>query len=97
MSYIVIESTPGYLPEDDDPAVFDSVDEARVYASDRLSSLLDSIYEGQIYGTTDGYVGWKVIGTFQADRTVVVYDNSRQHDLGRLIEIVEVDENGEPL
>lgn len=45
--YVVIENTPGYLPEDDDPATFDNIEDARVYASDLLSRLLDHIYEGQ--------------------------------------------------
>ena len=85
--YVVIESTPGYLPEDDDPAVFDDLDEARVYASDRLSSLLDHIVEGQ-----DGDEGFTVHGSFQDDRSVLVYDKAREHDLGRLIEIADYQE-----
>jgi hypothetical protein len=93
--YMVIENTPGYLPEDDDPAVFDSVDEARVYASDRLSSLLDFIVEGQSFD--EEQPGFTVDGSFQTDLSVWVTDKSREHDLGRVIEIVEVDRNGEPL
>lgn len=100
MSYIVIENTPGYLPEDDDPAVFDSVEDARVYASDRLSSLLDHIYEGQEAeglkpdGNAEG--GFATItGSLQDEIPwVVVYDNSREHDLGRVISVVESEEEG---
>jgi hypothetical protein len=97
--YVVIESTPGYLPEDDDPATFDNVEDARVYASDLLSRLLDHIYEGQEAeglkpdGNADGGFA-KVTGWF-ADTdcwSVVVYDNSREHDLGRVIEIVQQEE-----
>jgi len=90
--YTVIESTPGYLPEDDDPAVFDELSDALVYASDRLSNLLDHIYDGQVYGTDEGYTGWKIVGTLQDDHSVVVYDNSRTHDLGRVIAVVEYEE-----
>jgi len=102
--YVVIESTPGYLPEDDDPAVFDSIDDAMVYASDRLSSLLDHIVDGQsVVWTPEGGwqdanpVGFEVNGSFAESGSVLVYDKSREHDLGRVIRIVETDANGEPL
>jgi hypothetical protein len=88
--FIVIENTPGYLPEDDDPATFDSIEDARVYASDRLSSLLDFIVEGQM--DEEPPSGFRVEGSFQDSMSVVVYDNSRIHDLGRVIEIVESEE-----
>jgi len=94
--FMVIESTPGYLSEEDDPAVFGSLDEARVYASDRLSSLLDHIYEGQEFDEGEP-AGFTVSGSFQDDLSVIVYDLARIHDLGRVIEIVEVDANDEPL
>jgi hypothetical protein len=86
--YVVVENTPGYLPEDDEPAIFDNLDDARVYASDVLSRLLDYIYEGQELNGTDE--GFTVLGSFaQGDKWVLVYDNSREHDLGRIIEIIE--------
>jgi len=100
--WIVTESTPGYLSEDDDPAVFDDLKDAMVYASDRLSSLLDFIYEGQEAmglrpdGNAEG--GFATVnGSFADSMSVLVYDNSREHDLGRVIRIVEVDANGGPL
>jgi len=86
--FVVIENTPGYLPEDDEPASFDTIEDARVYASDLLSRLLDSIYDGQMFGD-DEPAGFTVHGSFQEDLSVLVYDNARQHDLGRVIEIVE--------
>lgn len=95
MSYIVIENTPGYLPDDDDPAVFDSLDDARVYASDRLSRLLDHIYEGQLDSVSGAEEpeGFTVDGSFaQGDLSVWVTDKSRSHDLGRVIQIVESEE-----
>jgi hypothetical protein len=87
--YVVLESTPGYLPEDDDPAVFEDIESARVYASDLLSQLLDHIFEVQELGE-DEPAGFEVVGSFaQEDRSVVVYDKSRLHDLGRVIEIAD--------
>lgn len=85
--YVVIENTPGYLPEDDDPATFDDLTEARIYASELLSNLLDSIHEGQCYD--DEQPGFTVHGSFQSDMSVIVYDKSRTHDIGRVIEIIE--------
>jgi hypothetical protein len=86
--WVVIENTLGYLPEDDDPATFELESDARVYASDRLSRLLDHIYEGQIADERDE--GFTVIGSFaQGDMSVLVYDNSREHDLGRIIVIMQ--------
>jgi hypothetical protein len=84
--YVVIENTPGYLPEDDDPATFETIEEARVYASDLLSRLLDSIYESQMDDPEP--VGFTVSGSFQEDLSVIVFDNARMHDLGRVIEIL---------
>jgi len=85
--FYVTEYTPGYLPEDDDPALFETLDDARVYASDLLSRLLDFIYEGQMDDPEPA--GFTVSGSFQDDRSVIVYDKARMHDLGRVIEIVE--------
>lgn len=41
--YVVVENTPGYLPEDDDPATFDTFDEALDYASDRATYLVEEL------------------------------------------------------
>ena len=98
MSYIVIESTPGYLPEDDDPAVFDRISDAIEYAQERLAALIEHIEDGQSFDFVEGEIpGVRFMGELSYDKAVVVYDNSREHDLGRVIEIVEVDANGEPL
>ena len=43
MGYIVIENTPGYMPEGE-PAEFDSMDEATAYAEDRAKELEDDGY-----------------------------------------------------
>jgi hypothetical protein len=47
-TYLVIESTPGYLPESDDPAEFaeyaDAVAEAQGYTADRSWASRDNYY-----------------------------------------------------
>jgi hypothetical protein len=45
MTYIVTENTPGYLPDDDDPATFDDLGEAREYAAELIDSYGEYIYE----------------------------------------------------
>lgn len=90
MTYVVIENTPGYLPDDDDPATFETLEDARIYASDLLSSLLDHIWEG--YSDDPEALIPEVSGSFQSDLAVFVTDPNREHDLGRVIEIVEAEE-----
>ncbi len=95
MTYVVIENTPGYLPEDDDPATFEDITEARVYASDLQSRLMDHIFDSQCLDETEP-PGMDVSGSF-ADSdcwSVIVYDKSREHDLGRIIEIIEDEPKG---
>jgi hypothetical protein len=87
MSYVVIENTPGYLPDEDEPAVFSDLESARTYASDLLSSLLDHL----LYDTDDLSV-LNISGSFQEDRSVYVTDTRRAHDLGRVIEILDYNE-----
>lgn len=81
MSYIVTENTPGYLPESE-PVEFEEQDEARVYASDLQSRLMDEIFDA---GGTP-----VVSGSFaQEDIEVHISDSMREHDLGRVISIME--------
>ncbi len=95
MTFVVIESTPGYMPDDDDPPTFDNITDARVYASDLLSRLLDTLYDSQMLDEVPA-PGFDVQGSF-ADTdcfSVLVYDKSREHDLGRVIEIIEDEPKG---
>ena len=87
--YVVSENTPGYMPDDTDPATFDDEDSARVYASDQLSRLLDSICDGDEDGYEGAYAALSIVGSFQTDTCVYVTDTRRAHDLGRVIEIIE--------
>ena len=86
--FVVVENTPGYLPEDDGPATFEDETDARVYASDLLSRLLDSICEGDEDGYETAYAALRIEGSFQTDDCVYVTDSRREHDLGRVIEIL---------
>ena len=76
--YAVIESTPGYMPEDDDPATFEDRSQALVCLSDQLSRYLDYLYDAGIeFEITQG------------DDWYFVTRLDSEHDLGRLLEVVE--------
>jgi hypothetical protein len=44
MSYVVIESTPGFLPDADEPPEFDDLGEAREHAAELLAELSEEGY-----------------------------------------------------
>ena len=71
--YHVVENTPGYLPDSDEPSpVFTRRDEAGRYAYELAQELRDSGYV--VCGNQrDGYRG---------------EDRSKMYDLGRVIEII---------
>lgn len=81
--FVVIENTPGYLPDDDDPPTFDEYAEAVSYLNERAAE-----YEAE--GLRIEY------GIASADNLSAckVWDDSKTHDLGRSIEILndETDE-----
>jgi hypothetical protein len=74
--YVVIENTPGYMPDDDDPATFDDYKEACEYVRELVERLMDHISEG----------GGEPAATFGEDHAFVT-DMSREHDLGRSISV----------
>jgi hypothetical protein len=54
--YHVVENTPGYLPDDDDPPIFGSAKAAGEYAYELAESLRESGYK--VRGNQrDGYYG----------------------------------------
>lgn len=97
--YAVIENTPGYMPENDDPPTFDEFSEALNYLHDYRKELMDAewaweivegeeffclqieevVYEGNVM-SGDVYAGFHYT------------DIRKTHDLGRVVEIVEVEE-----
>jgi hypothetical protein len=80
--YVVIENTPGYLPDADDPAVFDAYEDAVAYANELCDEL-----------EADGYEvdrSWASSGNYfaaHAERSDTVAP-----DLGRFV-AVELDES----
>jgi hypothetical protein len=91
--FVVVESTPGYLPEDDEPATFATLDEAREYASELVADLIEHLHETY---SDEGGADVDVRGSFaEGDSSVIVYDERREHDLGRVVEILPVEDAGE--
>lgn len=76
--FVVVENTPGYLPEDDDPATFDSYDDAVAYMRERVSEYVEDIEECD--ATAEVSEGWASPDNYAA---VMVYRSDRIHDLGR--------------
>jgi len=83
-AYVVVENTPGYLPESE-PVEFDNRADAIEYAKELLDELVAEIEEegGQAVRTTEiaGSL-WSVVRTF-TDGT------AEARDLGRVVEIIE--------
>jgi hypothetical protein len=79
--YVVIENTPGYLPDDDEPATFALFHEAVAH----MDSLVESYREGiEGGGTLDRHVSM-----MRYRASAYVTDPAREHDLGRYFEVVE--------
>jgi predicted ester cyclase len=85
MRYIVIENTPGYLPEDD-PFVTDDYSAAVAYMNERAAEYTDN---------PDGNYRIEVgIASSNNYAAVMVWDDDKTHDLGRYIG-VEINEEDE--
>ncbi len=74
--YVVIENTPGYMPEEDEPLETENYAHAVEYMNQRAAE-----YEEE--GLRVEY-GWASGANLAA---VMVYDDSKMHDLGRYIGI----------
>jgi hypothetical protein len=85
-SFVVIENTPGYLPEEDDPYVTDDYLAAVAYMNARVAEYVEFIEETGAEAEVSQ--GWASPNNYAA---VMVYDKSREHDLGRYFG-VEIDE-----
>jgi hypothetical protein len=82
--FVVIENTPGYLPDDDDPPTFDEYADAVAYLNERAAEYADDPDAEPPYRVEHG---WASADNLAA---VMVYDDSKTHDLGRYIGI-EID------
>jgi hypothetical protein len=78
--YIVVENTPGYLPDDDDLPVFETYAAAVEYANERADE-----YEHDPDGN---YNVDRSYASRENTYCVVVHDRDRMHDLGRVIEVL---------
>lgn len=83
--FTVIGHTPGYLPEDDDPATFETYAEAVAYMNEeaaRYSDDADANYRVEYgYASGDNYAA------------VMVWDDDKSHDLGFVIEVLAIEED----
>lgn len=88
--YVVIENTPGYLPEEDEPATFEDIASAREYLKEQVERYCDFIAEGS---DAEPNVWWDTELT-----EAFVTDPTREHDLGRVFVIaaIEPDDDDEP-
>jgi hypothetical protein len=81
--FVVIENTPGYLPDADDPAMFEDYSEAVAY----LNEVCDELEEQ----------GYKVDRSWaSADNLAAAFaqrDDTVAPDLGRTVQIIRDDES----
>lgn len=80
--FVVIESTPGYMPEDDDPLYTEHYDEA----CERVNELCDEL-EAQGYEVDRSLASRDNLYAAHAERPDMVAP-----DLGRTIQIVRVED-----
>jgi len=82
--WTVIENTPGFMPDDDDPPIFDDYSDAVAYLNERCAEYVedpDSNY------TVD--YGHASSGNYSA---AMIYDLDKMHDLGRWIAVERIEE-----
>jgi hypothetical protein len=84
--FVVIENTPGYLPDDDDPPTFEDYGDAVAYLNERAAE-----YADDPDGNYRVEYGCASSGNYAA---VVVWDDDRAHDLGRYIAVERVEDGG---
>ena len=80
--YTVIENTPGYMPEDDEPFV-GTWDECCEVMDDEIARMVE---QGYTVTHNEG-VGFRLAGGTR--QTWLASPDASAHDLGRVIEIVE--------
>jgi hypothetical protein len=83
MSYIVVNNMPGYLPEDDEPAEFDTLEEAKACLAEDVERYADD------YAEDGGYVYRE---RWSDDRLycLVTLGEQRGFQRERVFEVVEV-------
>jgi len=92
-SFVVIENTPGYMPDDDDPPTFDDYADAVLYLNERAAEYEDLAAE---YADDPDGPRYRVeYGIASGDNlaAVIVWDDSKMYDLGRVIQILRDEES----
>ena len=84
--FIVIENTPGYMPEEDEPAEFEDYADAVAYMRERVAEYVEQIEEDD--ATAEVSEGWASPNNYAA---VMVYRSDRIKDLGRYFGVERVD------
>ena len=82
MTFLVIENTPGYLPEADEPADFEEYVDATAYANELADELEEQGY------TCDR--GWASANNYLAIHCT--RSDTVAPDLGRTIQVVQAEE-----
>jgi hypothetical protein len=77
-NYVVIENTPGYLPEDDDPPTFDNYSQALTYLAEKHKELRE-----------DADRDLSITPIF--DGQFVYYDRYKTRDIGRIVKIEPIE------
>jgi hypothetical protein len=91
--WVVIENTPGYLPDEDGPATFEDYADAVEYLNERAAEYEDLAAEyaddpdGPRYRVEYGAAS---SGNYAA---VIVHDDSKIRDLGRWIAVERLEED----
>lgn len=81
--FVVVNNTPGYLPEDDDPATFEDLSSAVEYLREEVVRYCEHLIEVE----ESFRVHWS------DDRDYATVENlDRIHDLGRVFEIIGMEE-----
>jgi hypothetical protein len=86
--YVVIENTPGYLPDADEPATFEEIREANEYLREEVERYCDHLAEAAEAFT----VSWSGDYPDESMSAFVTRDDS-PHDLGRNFSIEPVESN----
>lgn len=88
--YAVVENTPGYLPENDDPPVFDQFQEALNY----LIQYRNELHEAEwAWENVEGEEFFCLEISEIVDGGFSYFDRRRSNDLGRVVEIVPYEED----
>lgn len=97
--YVVVEKTPGYLPDDDDPFRTLILEDAKTALRDAVERYADHLAD--VYAvdgpreSTKGHDAPFVLSWSDDELSCFVTEPEREHDLGRVFEIIEDEDDAE--